>query len=196
VAAQTLSGTAEAGATVTVSRGATTYPSVVAAANGSFSVPVTLVEGGNSFTAVAVDPAGNTSSASAGFSVTLDTVLPTLAITDPKSGVAYKDSSGPAAARWANTCAGSPGACGTSSDSGSGVTSVRLTLRDTTANTCWTGTGTTYAACGAPLTVTGTTTWSKAIAYAVVTGRSLQLTLTVTDLAGNVTTSSVSFSAV
>lgn len=195
VAAQTLSGTAEAGATVTVSRGATTYPSVVAAANGSYTVPVTLVEGANSFTAVAVDPAGNTSPASASFAVTLDTVLPALTITDPKSSVAYKDSSGPAAARWANTCAGAPGACGTSSDSGSGVTSVTLTLRDSNLNTCWTGTGTTYAACGAPIAATGTTAWSRAIAYGVITGRSLQLTVTVTDLAGNVSTSSVSFSA-
>jgi large repetitive protein len=195
VATQTLSGTAEAGATVTVSRGATTFPSVVVAANGSYSVPVTLVEGANSFTAVAVDQAGNTSSTSGSFSVTLDTVLPALTTTDPRSGVAYKDSSGPTSARWANTCAGVPGACGTSSDSGSGVTTVKLTLRDTTANTCWTGTGVTYAACGGPVAVTGTTTWSKAIAYAVVTGRSLQLTLSVTDLAGNVTTGSATFSA-
>lgn len=195
VAAQTLSGSAEAGSTVTVSRGATTYPSVVAAANGSYSVPVTLVEGANSFTAVAVDAAGNASPTSATFSVTLDTVLPTLTITDPKSGVAYKDSTGQASGRWANTCAGTPGGCGTSSDSGSGVGSVGFTLRDTSASTCWSGTGAAYAACGAPLAVTGTTAWSKAIAYAVVTGRSLQLTVTVTDLAGNATTSSVSFSA-
>ena len=195
VAAQTLSGTAEAGSTVTISRGATAFSSVVAAANGTYSVPVTLVEGANSFTAVATDQAGNNSPTSTAFTVTLDTVLPGLSITDPKNGVAYKDNSGPAAGRWANTCAGAPGACGTASDSGSGVTSVRLALRDTTANTCWTGTGTTYAACGSALGVSGTTTWSKAIAYAVVAGRSLQLTVTVTDLAGNVATTTVSFSA-
>jgi hypothetical protein len=114
---------------------------------------------------------------------------------DPKSGVAYKDTSGPTAARWANTCAGVPGACGTTSDSGSGVTTVTLTLRDTRANTCWTGSGTAYATCGAPLAVTGTTIWSKAIAFAVVTGPSRQITATVTDLAGNVAKSSVTFSA-
>ena len=195
VAAQTLSGTAEAGSTVTVSRGGTTFPSVVAAANGTYTVPVNLVEGANSFTAVATDQAGNTSTASTALTATLDTVLPAATITDPKNGLAYQNNSGPAANRWANTCAATPGACGTASDSGSGVTSVTLTLRDTTANTCWTGSGTTYAACSSPLAVTGTTTWSKPMAYNVVRGRSLQLTITVTDLAGNVTTSSVSFSA-
>ena len=194
-AAQTLSGTAEAGSTVTISRGATTFPSVVAAANGSYSVPVTLVEGANSFTAVAVDPAGNASTASGALAVTLDSVVPTVTITDPKANVAYKDNTGPAAGRWANTCAGSPGACGIAADTGSGVASVTLVLRDSTAGTCWTGSGTTYAACGSALAVTGTTSWSRAIAYAVVTGRSLQLTITVTDVAGNVATSSVGFSA-
>jgi large repetitive protein len=195
VAAQTLAGSAEPGATVTVSRGATTYPSVVAAANGSFSVPVTLVAGANFFTAVAVDAAGNASTASSGFSVTLDAVLPTLTITDPKSGVAYTNNTGPAANRWANTCAAIPGACGTASDSGSGITSVTLVLRDTVANTCWTGSGTAYATCGSPLAVTGTTSWSKPMVYNVVKARSLQLTITVTDLAGNVTTGTVSFTA-
>ena len=195
VAAQTLSGTAEAGSTVTISRGATTFPSVVAAANGTYSVPVTLVEGANSFTAVATDQAGNNSPTSTAFSVTLDTVLPSLTIADPKNGVAYKNNTGPAAARWTNTCAGVPGACGTASDSGSGITSVTLALRDTTANTCWTGSGIAFAACGSALGVTGTTTWSKAIGFNVVNNHSLQLTITVTDLAGNVATGTVSFSA-
>jgi len=194
VAAQTLTGIAEAGSTVTISRGATTFPSVVAAANGTYSVPVTLVQGANSFTAVATDQAGNNSPASAAVSATLDTVAPTATITDPKNAVAYRDNSGPAAGRWANTCAGVPGACGTASDSGSGVTSVRLALRDTTTNTCWSGSGTAYAACGSALGVTGTTAWSRAIAYGVVAGRSLQLTITVTDLAGNGGTGTVSFS--
>ena len=195
VAAQTLSGTAEPGSTVTISRGATAFPPVVAAANGAWSAPVTLAEGANSFTAVATDPAGNSSTASAGLSTTLDTLLPTVTTTDPKPGVAYRDSTGPAGARWANTCSGAPGACGTSSDSGSGVTSVTLVLRDVNTGTCWTGTSSTFATCGSPLAVTGTATWSKAIAYAVVTGRSLQLTVTATDLAGNIGTTSVGFSA-
>ena len=64
---------------------------------------------------------------------------------------------------------------------------------------CWKSIGpthrTTYAACGSALAVSGTTTWSKAIAYGVVAGRSLQLTITATDLAGNVATATVSFSA-
>lgn len=193
VAGQTLSGTAEAGSTVTVSRGTTTYPSVVAAANGSYSVPVTLTEGTNTFTSVATDPAGNSSTTSAGLSVTLDTVLPTVTIADPRNGAAYKDTSGPAGSRWANTCSGTPGACGGAADSASGVTTVTLVLKDPSANACWNGTA--FATCGTPLTVTGTTTWSRAIAYAVVSGRSLQLTVTATDLAGNTGTSTVGFSA-
>lgn len=194
VVSQTLSGTAEAGSTVTISRGATTFPPVVAAANGSYSATVTLAEGANSLTAVAVDQAGNSSTASAGFAVTLDTVAPSLVITDPRNGVAYKNG-GQGADSWSNTCAGTPGACGTASDSGSGVTSVALTLRNTATNTCWTGVGTTYAACGSPLGLTGTTTWSLPIIYNVVKSSSLQLTLTGTDLAGNVATSTVSFTA-
>jgi hypothetical protein len=196
VAAQTLSGTAEPGANVKISRGATTFPSTVAAANGTYSVSATLVEGVNTFTAVATDIAGNNSSASAPFNATLDTVLPTLTITDPKNGVAYRDASGMMAGRWANTCGGTtPGACGTTADSGSGVTSVTLQLRDTVTNTCWTGTLIVYGTCGSPLGVTGTTTWAKPISYLVVTAHSLELTIAVTDLAGNVTTGTVNFTA-
>ncbi len=195
VAAQTLTGTAEAGSTVTISRGATTFPSVVAAGNGTYSVPVTLVQGANSFTAVATDQAGNTSPASTAIMATLDTVLPSLTITDPKA-LAYRNTTGPAANRWANTCAGAPGACGTASDSGSGVASVRLELRNTATNTCWTGTGTTYGCLRDRLSrspgprpgpgPSRTASWRDG---------SLQLTITVTDLAGNVTTGSISFTA-
>lgn len=194
VASQTLTGTAEAGSTVTISRGGATVASVLAAANGTYSVPVTLVEGINALTAVATDPAGNASTPSGAVSVTLDTVLPVLTITDPRSGVTYKNG-GQGADAWTATCAGTPGACGTAFDSGSGVTSVTLVLRDTTANTCWTGTGTTYATCGSQLAVTGTTNWSKGIAFQVVNSHILLLTITVTDLAGNVTTTSVGFAA-
>jgi hypothetical protein len=194
VAAQNLTGTAEAGSTVTISRGGTVVASTVAAANGAYSAPVTLVEGSNSFTAASNDPAGNTSTASGALAVTLDTVLPVPTITDPRGGVTYKNG-GQGADVWGNTCAGSPGACGTASDSGSGVTSVTLMLRDTSANTCWTGTGTTYATCGSQLAVTGTSNWSRGIAFQVVNNHTLLLTTTATDLAGNVTTITASFAA-
>ena len=194
VAAQTLSGSAEAGSTVTITQGATTY-STVAAANGSYSVPVNLVEGANSFTATATDPAGNTSAASSSLAATRDTVAPVPTITDPKNGLAYKNGGPATSPRWMDTCGGTPGACGTSSDSGSGVTSVTLLLKDTTANTCWTGTAATYAACGSPLGITGTTSWSQPIAYAVIRGLSMQLTIAATDLAGNVGTATVTFTA-
>ena len=195
VVAQTLTGTADPGSTVTISRGATTFPPVVAAANGTYSAPVTLVEGANSFTAVAVDQADNNSAPAAALAVTLDTVLPTVTITDPKNGLTYRNGGPAGTILWGDTCNGTPGACGTSSDSGSGVTSVTLALRDTTTNTCWTGTGHNYAACGTALGVTGTTTWSKGIVFNVVNNHSLQLTITVTDLAGNVATGTVNFFA-
>jgi hypothetical protein len=194
-AAQTLTGAAEAGSTVTISRGATTLSSVVAAADGTWSAPVTLAQGVNSFTAVATDPAGNSSIPSTALTATLDQVGPTVTITDPKDGFAYVNGGGGSAPRWSGTCGGSSGACGTAADSGSGVISVTLELKETATNTCWTGSGTSYATCGSALALTGTTTWAQSIAFGVVKGRSLQLKVTATDLAGNVTVKMVSFSA-
>jgi hypothetical protein len=75
-ASQTLSGTAEAGSSVTVRRGATVVGTATAT-GGVFSVgPVTLTAGTNNFTATATDAAGNTSVVSATFTVTLDDVEP------------------------------------------------------------------------------------------------------------------------
>jgi hypothetical protein len=51
---------------------------------GSFSATVTLVEGSNTITATASDPAGNTSSSMV--QVSLDTVPPVIVITDPTDG--------------------------------------------------------------------------------------------------------------
>ena len=83
-ASQTLSGTAEAGSSVTVRRGAAVLGTVTANASGVFTLgPVTLTAGTNVFTATATDAAGNTSVASANFVVTLDGVEPFSVVISP-----------------------------------------------------------------------------------------------------------------
>jgi hypothetical protein len=75
----TVTGTVDdAVATVTVNGAAATLT------GGSFSTAVTLTEGDNTITAVASDPAGNSSSASV--EVSLDTVPPVIVISSPTDG--------------------------------------------------------------------------------------------------------------
>jgi len=75
----TLSGTAEPNSTVAIFDGATQIGAVTANASGAwtFTPETALGEGSHSFTAVATDPVENVSSASAAWSVTVDTVAPT-----------------------------------------------------------------------------------------------------------------------
>jgi hypothetical protein len=85
-ASQTLTGTSEAGSSVTVRRGTTVLGTVNANGSGVFTLgPVTLTLGTNTFTATATDAAGNTSVASSGFVVTLDTVEPFSVVISPSS---------------------------------------------------------------------------------------------------------------
>ncbi|MCE4226781.1 hemagglutinin [Methylobacterium sp. C25] len=78
LATPTITGTAEAGATVTISDNGTVIGTAVAGVDGTFSfTPTTaLAEGANSLTAVAQDIAGNASSASAAVALTIDTIAP------------------------------------------------------------------------------------------------------------------------
>ena len=78
VALPTITGTGEAGATVTLRDGATTIGTGAVAAGGGWSVAATtaLTKGANSITATQTDVAGNISGASAALNVTLDTTLP------------------------------------------------------------------------------------------------------------------------
>ena len=88
----TLTGTAQASATVKVYDGATLLGSTVATAAGSWSfVTATLNDGTHSFTATATDASGNTSLASGATNVIVDTaapVSPTVAVQSVDSGVA------------------------------------------------------------------------------------------------------------
>ena len=88
----TLSGTAEAGSTVTVYDGTTLLGTATANGSGAWSyTTATLSNGAHSFTATASDAAGNASVASAATLVTIDTTEPTapsIASFSDDSGVA------------------------------------------------------------------------------------------------------------
>lgn len=74
----TLNGTAEPGSAVTIRLDGTDIGTVLTDSNGVWSyTPTTpLVEGAHTFTVVATDAAGNTSTASGGFNFTVDTTPP------------------------------------------------------------------------------------------------------------------------
>ncbi|MFV7477277.1 BapA/Bap/LapF family large adhesin [Enterobacter pseudoroggenkampii] len=76
----TLSGTAEANATVRIYDGITLVGTVTADGSGNWTLPQTttaLAEGTHNFTATATDAAGNTSVASAVTTIIVDTIAPT-----------------------------------------------------------------------------------------------------------------------
>ncbi|MCJ2011285.1 Ig-like domain-containing protein, partial [Methylobacterium sp. J-076] len=83
-----LTGTSEAGATVTVFNGAAAIGTAVAATNGTFTLTPTtaLGEGANTLTVTATDTAGNTSAASAGVNLTIDTHAPNVPTLTGQSG--------------------------------------------------------------------------------------------------------------
>ena len=89
--AVTLSGTAEAGATVTVLDGTKAVGTATADASGAWSVTASnLAEGAHNFTTTVTDGAGNTGAPSAVRAVTVDTVAP-MATAAPK----FSPDSGP-----------------------------------------------------------------------------------------------------
>jgi hypothetical protein len=76
----TITGTAEAGSTIVLYEGLLALGTVTAhSTTGAWSLsPASLSEGAHTLSATAVDLAGNSSSASGAFAVTIDTVAPTL----------------------------------------------------------------------------------------------------------------------
>jgi alpha-tubulin suppressor-like RCC1 family protein len=87
IPSQTITGTRESNATITVSAttaaqvGAVSYPTAT-----TWSVDVTgLVEGANTFTVAATDDASNSSSSAV--TITLDTIAPQLSLTSPQAGI-------------------------------------------------------------------------------------------------------------
>ena len=116
VVTPTLTGTAEAGATVRLYESdGTTLLGTTVATGGAWSIATgTLAAGAHAFKATATDAAGNVSALSSGLAVTIDTTAPTVAITssvatlkagetatitftfseDPGTGFAWNGSSG------------------------------------------------------------------------------------------------------
>jgi len=75
-ATPTLTGTATAGSTVTVRRGTTTVGTATANGSGVWTLTVpSLADGTYTFTATTTNAAGNTSLPSAGYAITIDTVV-------------------------------------------------------------------------------------------------------------------------
>ncbi len=72
----TVSGTAEADSTITLTNNGTPLPTVSTTSDGNWSVTVTLTEGANAFTVTATDASGNVSDPTQSVSVTLDTIRP------------------------------------------------------------------------------------------------------------------------
>jgi len=80
VATQTFSGTAEPGSTVTIRNGGAVLGTAVTSGAGLWSVTLnSLNDGAYSLTSTATDATGNTSGPSSGYSLTIDTVAPSVA---------------------------------------------------------------------------------------------------------------------
>jgi hypothetical protein len=90
----TLSGTAEAGATIAVFDGPTLIGTTTAGATGAWSfTPATpLGEGAHSLTITATDAAGHTSAPSTPFAFTIDTTAPGAPLLDPSDGLTVSGS--------------------------------------------------------------------------------------------------------
>ncbi|MGH3496937.1 MAG: OmpL47-type beta-barrel domain-containing protein [Nocardioidaceae bacterium] len=191
------SGTGVASITYTVGSGS---PVTVPGSIATFAVG----QGSTVVTYAATDVAGNVEATKA-VTLNVDGQAPVVRITAPANGQAYDNKPGTGTGSWSQTCAPSPGACGTATDSASGVASIRYELRNTGVGTCWNGkTGTkgnnasafATAFCGTGLSAKVAPTWSIAIPYSVFAGvpTSLQLTVVVTDQAGNSTSAVSRFS--
>ena len=142
----------------------------------SYSLAVSALTNANAYsvTAKATDSAGNTNTDINTF--TYSTTAPSVAVSYPVSGTTY-------GANWSGTLTGSSSAA-----NGATVSSVALTVEDTTNSTYWNGT--TFQGTSTTVTPTGTTSWSDALAAsALVSGNSYSVSATATDSATNTGTS-------
>lgn len=109
----TVSGTAEAGSTVSILEGATVRATATANASGAWSRTIgSVTEGAHTYKARAKDAAGNTGPDSAGVTFTVDVTVPTVTITTANNAVFVLDDLGEIE--------------GTAGDGLSGVASVEL----------------------------------------------------------------------
>jgi hypothetical protein len=83
-----VSGTSEPGATVNLTFNGSNQQ-VIVDKGGNFSFNLQLVDGVNTFSAVAVDPSGNTSQKSKDYTLTFDNKPPNLTVTSPPDGTSF-----------------------------------------------------------------------------------------------------------
>ncbi len=187
--AQTLAGTAEANSTVELKLGAVVTATTTAGPGGAFSFPLgTLAGGSYSYTITAIDVADNRSTATA-FTVKVDTSAPTLSGVFPANGGSYNNG------QFKNGCVSPQDAvCGTVADPAysGGLGTIGLKLANSAGNCLNSGGTFTAAACSIPLVPTGSTTWSRVVGTLV--NGTYTLTVTATDLAGNVFIGTYAFS--
>jgi hypothetical protein len=197
VAAQTFSGTTEPNASVQVVYNGQTK-TTTANGSGNWSVTLTLAEGAKTATVTVTDAAGNVNSATP--SLRLDTVAPTVVSETPIAGTQYTDST------WDATCAtrGGPGICGTAADTnGSGLDDVTYELRKAGLlggnYQCWNGNSWAAGQCGKQQDMdSGLSPWwasvpTNSMPNGFFLSIQMRLVLTVTDIAGNTTTSTINF---
>ncbi|CDZ76026.1 Exoglucanase B precursor [Legionella massiliensis] len=92
----TLSGTAEAGATISIYDNGILLGTTTADASGNWSFTTnSLPEGAHSLTITATDAVGNVSSPTLPFSFTVDTTAPATPIADPTDGTTFKGTAEP-----------------------------------------------------------------------------------------------------
>ncbi len=191
-AKQTLSGTVEAGSSVTLAQNGSRGGTTTADAGGAFSFDIKLEDGTNTFFAVAVDVAGNGSPASPDFVVSLDTTAPDGQITSVSEGATYSS------VQFRRTCAGRRdySICGIAVDPASAFTSGigTLTLELRTGSNCLDASGNfSSVACLTPLDVAPEADWAQDTSPSGLPAADYTATLTTTDVAGNVTVHVVNF---
>ncbi|MDQ6650256.1 MAG: Ig-like domain repeat protein, partial [Actinomycetota bacterium] len=138
-----------------------------------------LTDGSHTFSVTATNSVG-TVSAAAAYTWTVDTVLPTGAITFPTNGSSYNVTSYNAGC----STAGLGDLCGTAADAASGVSAVRVSVQSGSGN-YWNGAS--FGSAGEVLlTPTGTSAWTYGLASAAMSnGVTYTVRLHVTDAAGN-----------
>jgi hypothetical protein len=146
-----------------------------------------LTDGSHTFDVRAVDQAGNTGPATSR-TWTVDTAGPAVASTFPTAGGVYNNTTFDA-----GCVAGTGDICGTSSDAGSGVATVQISLQR--ASTGLYLSGTTFGSGSQNwITATGTTAWTYPLAAATFPANDTYvLAVRATDVVGNTTTTTTSF---
>ena len=132
-----------------------------------------------------IDNAGNAEPVkTAGTQIRIDTAAPATVVTFPGTGASYNTTT------WNAGCA-TARICGTATDTGSGITSVRLTVRRSSDSRYWTGS--TWSTTATTLTATGTATWFSPLAANNLTnGVTYTVTAWSLDAAANTSANSVS----